>query len=331
MSAKMKRREFITLLGGAAAAWPLAARAQQSDRLWRVGFLTAVSLETFSHLYAGFQQGMRELGYVEGKDYVSEWRSLEEKYERVPEIAAELVRLKVDVIVTATGAALPALKRTVTTIPIVMAGSTDPIGKGLVTSLARPGGNITGLASSTDDSSPKQLELLAMVVPNASRIGLLGNPNTPTYFSVLKNTQDAGQKAGLSLVPLEARNVQEIENAFAAFAKERVSAVMVAGDAVFFGQRRRITDLALANRLPTMFASREYAEAGGLMSYGENLADFFRRAASYVDKIFRGAKAGELPIEQPTRFNLVINRRTADALGLAIPAQLYMFADEVIE
>ena len=273
------RREFITLLGGAAAAWPRSARAQQPARVWRVGFLTAVSLKTFSHLYAGFQQGMRELGYVEGKDYVSEWRSLDGKYERVPEIAAELVRLKVDVIVTGTIAALPTLKRTITTLPIVMANSTDPVGNGLVTSLARPGGNITGLTGSFDDSSPKQLELLAMVVPNASRIGLLGNPNNTNYSSVLKNTQDAVQKVGLSLVPLGARNLQEIEDGFASFAKKRVPAVMVAGDAVFFGQRWRIADLALANRLPTMFPSREYAEVGGLMSYGENLADFFRRAA----------------------------------------------------
>jgi putative ABC transport system substrate-binding protein len=270
-------------------------------------------------------------GYVEGKDYISEWRSLEGKYERVPEIAAELVRLKVDVIVTGMIAALPILKRTITTIPIVMANSTDPVGNGLVTSLGRPGGNMTGLAGSYDDSSPKQLELLTMVVPNESRIGLLGNPNNTNYSSVLKNAQDAVQKAGLSLVPLEARNLQEIENAFALFAKERVPAVMVAGDAVFFGQRWQIADLALTNRLATMFPSREYAEAGGLMSYGENLADFFRRAASYVDKIFKGAKPGELPIEQPTRFNLAINRKTADALGITIPPVLYIFADEVIE
>ena len=170
-----------------------------------------------------------------------------------------------------------------------------------------------------------------MVVPNASRIGLLGNPNNTNYSSVLKNTQDAVQKVGLPLVPLGARNLQEIEDGFASFAKKRVPAVMVAGDAVFFGQRWRIADLALANRLPTMFPSREYAEVGGLMSYGENLADFFRRAASYVDKIFKGTKAGELPIEQPTRFKLTLNRKTADALGVKIPPQLYIFADAVIE
>jgi putative ABC transport system substrate-binding protein len=327
----MKRREFITLLGGAAAAWPLAARAQQAGKVWRIGFLSAVACSAASGSYASFVQGMRELGYVEGKDFVIEWRSVEGKYERFREIAEEFVRLKVDVFVTGVTAALPALKRATTTIPIVMAYSTDPVGNGLVASLVHPGGNITGLAGSSDDSSPKQLELLTTIVPNVSRIGLLGNPGTETYSSVLSNAQDAAQKVGLSLVPIEARNQREIEDAFTAFAKERVPAVMVAVDAVFFGQRWRIAELALTNRLATMFALREYAEAGGLMSYGENIADFFRRAASFVDKIFKGAKPGDLPIEQPTKFNLVINRKTADALGVTIPPQLYIFADEVIE
>ena len=327
----MKRRAFITLLGGAAVAWPLAAGAQQARKVWRIGFLSAVSRESSFRSYAALQQGMRELGYVEGNDFVIEWRSVEGKYERFPEIVGELVRLKLDVIVTGVTAALPALQRGTSTIPIVMAYSTDPVGNGLVASLVRPGGNITGLAGSSDDSSPKQLELLTTVVPNVSRIGLLGNPDTETYSSVLKSAKDAAQKVGLLVVPIEARNPQEIEIAFAALAKERIPAVMVASDAIFFGQRQRIAELALNNHLPTMFSLREYAEAGGLMSYGENIADFFHHAAFYVDKIFKGAKAGDLPIEQPTRFNLVINRKTADALGLTIPPQLYIFADEVIE
>jgi putative ABC transport system substrate-binding protein len=268
------RRAFITLLGGAVVAWPLAAGAQQTGKVWRIGFLSAVARSAASGSYASFVQGMRELGYVEGKDFVIEWRSVEGKYERFPEIAEELVRLKVDVFVTGVTAALPALKRATTTIPIVMAYSTDPVGNGLVASLVHPGGNITGLAGSSDDSSPKQLELLTTIVPNVSRIGLLGNPGTETYSSVLSNAQDAAQKVGLSLVPIEARNQREIEDAFATFAKERVPAVMVAVDAVFFGQRWRIAELALTNRLATMFALREYAEAGGLMSYGENIADF---------------------------------------------------------
>jgi ABC-type uncharacterized transport system substrate-binding protein len=274
---------------------------------------------------------MRELGYVEGKDFVIEWRSAEGQYGRLSDVAAELARLNVDVIVTGVTAGIRPLQQATTTIPIVMAYSTDPVGNGFVASLARPGGNTTGLAGSSDDSSPKQLELLATLVPNVSRIGLLGNPNSPTYFSVLKNTQAAAQKVGLLVIPIKARNPNETENAFAELGKERVDAVIVASDAVFFGQRQRIAELALRNHIPTMFSLREYAEAGGLMSYGEDLADFFHRAAFYVDKIFKGARPGDLPIEQPTRFNLVINRKTADALGVTIPPQLYMFANEVIE
>jgi putative ABC transport system substrate-binding protein len=274
---------------------------------------------------------MAELGYAEGKNFVIEWRSAEDKYERIPEIAAEFVRLNVDVIVTAFGGALPTLKREVTTIPIVMAYSVDPVGNGIVASLVPLGGNITGLAGSSDDSSPKQLELVTTVAPNASRVGVLGNPNNKNYPPMLKSVQDAAQKARLSLAPMEARSPQEIERAFNAFAKEHVAAIVVNGDAMFFGQRQRIAELALANRLATMFPQREYVQVGGLMSYGENLADFFHRAAPYVDKIFKGAKPGDLPIEQPTRFHLVINRKTADALGVTIPPQLYIFADEVIE
>ena len=326
----MRRRQFIALLGGGVAAWPFAARAQQTGKVWRIGFLSGSSRSATSGLYDAFVQGMREHGYVDEKDYAIEWRTGED-YERLPEIAAEFVRLKVDVVVTGQGTALPTLKRTITTIPIVMAYSTDPVGNGLVASLVRPGGNMTGLAGSSDNSSPKQLELLTTVVPNISRIGLLGNPNNANYPPMLKGVQDAARKASLALMPINARDPEEIERAFAVFAKDRVPAVIVASDAVFFGQRWRIAEVALANRVATMFPQREYAVAGGLMSYGENLADFFRRAAFYVDKIFKGAKPGDLPIAQPTKFNLVINRKTADALGVTIPAQLYIFVDEVIE
>jgi putative ABC transport system substrate-binding protein len=327
----MKRREFITLLGGAAAAWPLAAHTQQAGKVWRIGILTGASPSDFSELGAAFVQGMRDLGYVEGRDFVVETRSVEGKYERFPEVAAEFVRLNVDVIVTATTAAIRTLQRATTTIPIVLAYSTDPVGNGYVASLARPGGNITGLSGSSEDTSPKQLELVSAVLPNASRIGLLGNPAGPVYPDVRKGMQNAAQRAGLALVPVEARTPQEIEAAFAQLRKEGVQAFVSAADAVFWNNRRRITELALSNRLPSMFPQREYAVEGGLMSYGENLADFFRRSASFVDKIFKGAKPGDLPIEQPTRFNLVINRKTADTLGVTIPAQLYIFADEVIE
>jgi ABC-type uncharacterized transport system substrate-binding protein len=327
----MKRREFITLLGGA-AAWPIAARAQQPGKVRRIGFLSSQPRATYgSGLYAGFQQGMRELGYVEGKDFISEWRSADNKYERLPDLASELVRLKVDVLVTGLTAAIRPLQQATATIPIVMAYSTDPVGNRFVASLAHPGGNITGLAGSSDDTAPKQLELLAAVLASPSRIALLGNPDSTAYHPVRTNVENAAKKAGLSVVTVEARNPQEITDAFTAFAKEGVQAVIVASDGFFFGQQRRLAEFALRDHLPSMFAQREYVEAGGLMSYGENLSDFFRRAASFVDKIFKGANPGDLPIEQPTKFNLVINRKTADALGVTIPPQLYIFADEVIE
>jgi putative ABC transport system substrate-binding protein len=327
----IRRREFITLLGGAIGAWPLAARAQQGGKVWRIGLLSGTSPEGASPNYDAFLQGMRELGYAEGRDFILEARFAGGRYERFPELAAELVRLKVDVLVTGTAAAIRTLQHATTTIPIVLAYSTDPVGNGFVASFARPGGNITGLSGASDDTSPKQLELLTAVVPNASRIGLLGNPGSPTFAGVRTNAEIAAQKVGVIIVPVEARNAQEIETAFAEFDKQRVQAFIAASDAVVFTQRRQIADLGLANRLPSMFSQREYAEAGGLMSYGENLSQFFRRAASFVDKIFKGVNPGDLPIEAPMRFNLVINRKTANALGVSIPAQLYIFADEVIE
>jgi putative ABC transport system substrate-binding protein len=331
-SSELKRREFIALLGGATAAWPLAARAQQVGKLWRIGFLSSQPRETLgAGLYAGFQRGMRELGYVEGTDFVSEWRSADGKYERLPELAAELVGLKVDIIVSGLSAGLRALQQATDTIPIVMAPGIDPVGNRFVAGLAHPGGNITGLAGSQDDSAPKQLELLSAVVASPSRIAFLGNPDSPTYSPVRKNVQTAAKEAGLLVVTVEARNPQETEKAFTVMAKERVQAVMVGSDGVFFGQRQGLAQLALKNHLPSIFPQREYVEDGGLMSYGENLSDFFRRAASFVDKILKGAKPSDLPVEQPTKFNLVINRRTAEALGVVIPPQLYIFADEVIE
>ena len=330
----MKRRAFITLLGGAAAAWPLAARAQQRDQARRVGFLLAAvpaAQMDWDDLGRGFTQGMRELGYVEGKDFVVEWRSAEGQYERLTDLAAELVRLKVDVIVAGSPVAVRPAQQATTTIPIVMGYSTDPVGNGFVASLARPGGNTTGLAGSSDDSAPKQLELLATIVPKLSRVAILTNPYNPNSPAVMKSARSAAEKADLLVVPVEARSPQQIEDAFAALAKQSVAAVMVGNDAMFFVQRQQLAQLALSNRVASIFPLREYAAAGGLMSYGESLQEFYRRAASFVDKIFKGAKPGDLPIEQPTRFNLVINRKTADALGITIPPQLYIFADEVIE
>jgi putative ABC transport system substrate-binding protein len=329
----MKRRDFITLIGGAAALWPLAARAQQTGKLRHIGFVSgAVRPPTLERsLYAGLSHGMRQLGYVEGKDFVIEYRFAEGKYERFDDFANELVRLKVDVIVLATPAAVPAMQKATDAIPIVMGYSTDPVGNGFIASLAHPGGNTTGLASSSDDASPKQLELLAMAIPNLLRLGLLGNPDSPNYLPVLKNAVAAGQKAGITLVPVEARNPEEVETAFAALGRQNVGAIFVLADGFLLSQRQRIAQLALRERLPSIFPQREFVEAGGLMSYGESVFEFYRRAASYVDKIFKGAWPGDLPIEQPTRFNLVINRITADVLGITIPPQVYAFADEVIE
>ena len=329
----MRRREFISLLCGTAVAWPLAARAQQTGKVRRIGFILGASPPDQFGLgsLGGLAQGMRELGYVEGRDFVIEWRTALGNYDRFPAIAAELVQLKVDVFVLGTTAALPAVQHATSTIPIVMTVATDPVGQGFVASLAHPGGNITGLASSSDETAPKQVELLATLVPGLSRLGLLTNPTTSIVSPVAKGIQVAAQTVGIGIVPVEARNPQEIETAFEILARERTRSVVVTSDAFYFAHRQQLVELALRHRLASMLPEREYVEAGGLMSYGEALGEFYRHAAYYVDKIFKGAKPADLPIEQPRKFNLVINRKTADALGITISPALYIFADEVIE
>jgi ABC-type uncharacterized transport system substrate-binding protein len=327
----MQRRSFLTLLGGATATWPLAARAQQAGKVWRVAFLAAgsrpVSIE--SSQWGGFLQGMRELGLVEGKDFVIEWRFAEGRPELYPGLAAELVRAQVDIVVVGNAAAVRPMQQASSTIPIVMATSIDPVGTGLIDSLARPGGNVTGLATSFDDTAPKRLELLAMAVPNLSRVGFFTNPDNPYSAPILKSAQAAASTAGLQLVPVEVRNLQDIESAFATLGKERAEALM---EGVFSSVlQQRIAELARRDRLPMIFTSRQHVEAGGLMSYGEGARDFNRRAAFYVDKIIKGAKPADLPVQQPTRFLLVINRKTAEDPGLTIPLQLLVFADEIIE
>ena len=329
----MGRRQFVALLGGAAVAWPVAARAQQSNKLRRIGFLAGGVRPTpiEGTLYEGFPHGMRQLGYIEGKDFVIEWRFAEGKYERFAEFAAEMVRLKIEAFVLGTPAAIRSVQEATSTIPIIMGFSTDPVGNGFVASLAHPGGNTTGLASSTDDTVPKQLDLLATIVPRLHHVGFLANPASPSYSPVLRNVKNAAQQAGLNVRPVEARSAPEIEIAFTTLANEHVEAVMAISDALFFSHRRRIAELAIEHRLATIFVQREYAAAGGLLSYGENLQDFYRRAATFVDKVFKGAKPADLPIEQPTRFYLVINLKTAKALDLSIPDKLLALADEVIE
>ena len=329
----MKRREFITLIGGAAAAWPMAARSQQAARVWRIGFVGGGPRPPAlgSSVYASFLRGMQEIGYTEGKDFLVEWRFAEGRFQLFPDLLAELVRAKVDVIVLGTSAAVTAAQRTTSTVPIVMASSIDPVGRGYIASLAYPGGNVTGLASSQEQTAPKQLELLSKAAPNRLRIGYLVNPSNPDHASLMKYAQQAAQQAGLAIIPVELQKPEEVSMAFSKLISAQAGAAIVPGDAFFFSQRQQLAELALIYRLPTMFAHREYAEAGGLMSYGENLADFYRRAAFYVDKIFKGAKPADLPVQQPTRFFLTMNRKTAEALDLTIPLELLIFADEIIE
>jgi putative ABC transport system substrate-binding protein len=326
----MKRRDFLTLLGAAAASSPLPplrAQAQEPQRLRRVGIVAG---GTRTPPYDGFLLGMRELGYAEGRDYVTDWRFAGGRYARFADFAQEFVRLKADVIFLGTAAAVDLVRQVTRTIPIVMGYSTDPVSAGYVTRLERPGGNVTGLASPPDDSPAKHIELLAAVVPKLARVGLLLNPESSDYSDVLTAARAAADKATIALSWAEARRTVEIDNAFALFARQGVEAVRVTEDAFFYTQQQKLADLAFKQRLPVIYPERDYVHSGGLMSYGESLKEFYRRAASYVDRIFKGARAGELAIELPAR-QLVINRRTARALGLTIPPEVYARAEEVIE
>ena len=311
----MKRREFITLLGGAAAAWPLAARAQQPAKLPTIGFLGASTPSAESQWAAAFVQRLRELGWIEGRTVAIEYRWAEGRSERFAEIAAEFVRLKVDVIVTAGTAAVLAAKQATSVIPIVFAAAGDPVGTGLVASLARPGGNVTGLSIQATDLAGKRLELLREVVPGLRRLAIMANVGYPAAVLEMGEVQAAARTLGLEVATLEIRRAEDIAPAFEAL-KGRADALYVCADPLVTTNRIRINTLALGARLPTMHGVREYVEAGGLMSYGPNFPDLFRRAADYVDKILRGAKPADIPVEQPTKFDLVINLTTAKALGL---------------
>jgi len=324
----MKRREFITLLGGA-AVWPLAARAQQSGKLPTIGFLGGATASAWSNWSAAFAHRLRELGWNEGRTVLIEYRWAEGRHERAAEIAAEFVRLKVDVILT-SGGVLPAAKQATSTIPIVFAVANDPVGAGFVSSLARPGGNITGLSLQTTDLAAKRLELLREVVPGIRRLGVLANIGNAAAVPEIDEVQAAARILGLDVAMFEMRLPEDIASAFAAF-KSGAEAIYVCTDPLVLAHRARINTLALAARLPTIYGPREHVEAGGLMSYGANFPDLFRRAADLVDKILRGAKPGDIPVEQPTKFDLVVNLTTAKALGLEIPPSLLARADEVIE
>jgi putative ABC transport system substrate-binding protein len=327
------RRKLLVALGAGAVAFsaPPGSFGQQQRKIWRVGFLSPTPIEVNSQYTAAFLKGMRELGYVEGENLVIEWHSADGKLERLPGLATELVELKVDVIVAVASPAIGAAQKATTTIPIVMAITGDPVGSGFVKSLARPGGNITGLSNMGGDTGPKLLELLLSVVPKLSRVGVLVTPTSTTYRAISESVQAAAQKAGVKTLVVEASSSQEIDNAFSMMVREKADAVIVGNSSLFVQQRRQIAELALKYRLPSMFAIRANVEAGGLISYGQNIADDFRRSATYVDKILKGANPGDLPVEQPVSFELVVNLKTANALGLTIPQLLLLRADEVIQ
>jgi putative tryptophan/tyrosine transport system substrate-binding protein len=323
------RREFITLLGGAAATWPSAARAQQAGKLPTIGFLGASTASAQSQWLAAFVQRLRELGWIDGRTVGIEVRWAEGRPERFAEIAAEFVRLKVDIIVTVGGAVLAA-KQATSVIPIVFGSATDPLGGGLVASLARPGGNVTGLSAQAPDLAGKRLELLREVVHGLRRLAILTNVDYPAAVQEMREAQAAAGTLGLEVATLEIRRAGDIVPAFEAL-KGRADALYVCVDPVLAANRIRINTLANVARLPTITAFREWTEAGSLMSYGPNVPDLFRRAGDYVDKILRGAKPGDLPVEQPTKFDFIINLTTAKALGLSLPETLLARADEVIE
>ena len=327
----MRRREFITGIG-AAGAWPIVARAQQKS-MPVIGFLGIAEPGVLAMV--AFRQGLRDLGYVEGSNVLIEYRWAEGKLERLPVLAAELVALKVDVIVTAGGTvAALAAKQATTIIPIVFGVVGDPIAEGLVSSLARPGGNVTGLSNVTNDLIGKWLDLLKQVVPGVGLIAMLWKPDSMPDRARDVRLKEAGvsaQALGVQLQVVEARGPADFVRAFSEMSAKGAGALLVLTTPVFDIERQRIVDLATKNRLPSMYASRNYLESGGLMCYGPNFADLYRRAAGYADKILKGAKPSDLPVEQPTKFELVINRKTATALGLTVPPTLLAQADDVIE
>jgi putative ABC transport system substrate-binding protein len=324
----MDRRAFIAT-AAALLASPLAIEAQQAGRVYRIGYLSYSSPASNPHLIEAFRQGLRELGWVEGQNITIEARFAEGRSDAVSDLAAELVRLKVDIIVvTATQAALAA-KNATKTIPVVMANAGDPVGVGLVASLARPGGNITGM--SRVDTFGKALELLKEIAPDVRRVAVLSNPANASHQPNIREVNVAARSLGVQLQLLEARGPNEFDAAFAAMSKERAGALLVLPDSVFNRHRARVTGLAAKNRLPSMYGTSEWVKAGGLISYGLRLPDVFRQSATFVDKILRGAKPAELPVQQPTKFELVINLKTAKALGLTIPPSVLARADEVIQ
>jgi putative ABC transport system substrate-binding protein len=325
----MNRRQFIALVGGAAAAWPLAVRAQQAGKLPTIGYLSTTTRAATGSWIAALEQRLVELGWIKGRTINIEYRWAEGHPERYPEFAAEFVRLKVDVIVT-TVPAVPALKQATSVIPIVFALATDPVGGGLVASLARPGGNVTGLSMQATDLASKRVDLLHEIVPKLSDLAILGNVQIPQILLEMHEVEAAAQKFNLKVIRLEARRAEDFAPAFASL-NGPAQALYVCADPLVVLNRMSINTLASAARLPAMYGIRDDVVAGGLMSYGADFADQFRRAADLTDKILHGVKPGDIPVEQPTKFDFVINLKTARALEIAIPPNLLALANEVIE
>ena len=326
----MRRREFITLLGGAVVAWPLAARAQQSPKLPTIGFLGQSTPVIESRRLAAFLKRLRELGWIEARTVAIEYRWAEGRSERAAEIAAEFVRLNVDLIFAGGTEQVLAAKKATAVIPIVFPVAADPVSTGIVASLARPGGNVTGLSTLATDLAVKRLEILRDIFPGLGRLAVMANVGAPGAVLQMHEFNAAARSLGLEVVPLEIRRTEDIAPALESL-KGRADALYVAGDALVNLNQIRINTFALVARLPTIYVQREFVEAGGLMSYGPNFLDLHRRAAEYVDKVLRGANPADLPVEQSTRFELIINLVTARALDLTVPPTLLARADEVIE
>jgi ABC-type uncharacterized transport system substrate-binding protein len=327
----MRGKIFVGLLATVLLTTAPPTQAQQPAKFHQIGYLSTDSPSTIAARIEAFRQGLRELGYVEGKNIVIEWRFAEGKADRLPGLAAELVRLKVDAIVTSGPAATRAAKQATVTVPIVTAQDPDPVGNGLVASLARPGGNITGLSTLAPEIDGKKLELLKDIVPRLSRVAVLASSTTPGNAQALKETELAARALGVQLQFLDVLSPKTIETAFRAAAKGRADALLVLQSPVFVNERTQLADLAVKSRLPTIYDRREFVDDGGLMCYGTNFADLSRRAATYVDKILKGAKPADLPVEQPTKFELVINLKAAKQIGLTIPPNVLARADRVIK
>jgi len=327
----MRRREFITLLGGAAVTWPLAALAQQAGRIHRVAIFSTTGRDRVWHLHQALVDSLRELGHVEGKNVVFEHRFAEGKMERLASIAAELVSLSPEVIVVGPNTSVRAVMQASSSIPIVMTASAEPVASGLIDSLARPGGHITGMTLDvTPETYGLRLQFLKEIHAEISRVAILWNPDA-IGIKALQDTEDAAKRLGIALAPHEVRRIADLEAAFGSIGKEAVDGLIVFNDGLTYARRREIIDFAARQRVPTMYGSREYVDDGGLISYGANLAAIYRRAAHFVDKILKGARPGELPVELPSQLELFINLKTAKALGLTIPASFLLRADVVIE